>query len=93
MPFCRPHTPETKAKMSASLKGHPVSPETRAKISAAMKGKKLAQEHRLNIRIGHRRTKLFDPERFGEICAARSAIVQAAWNRGAYDNRKTRRSQ
>ena len=35
----RPHSPETRAKMSAALKGHEVSPETRAKMSAASKGR------------------------------------------------------
>lgn len=91
MPFNRrQHTPETRAKISAGLTGRYMSPETRAKISAAMKGRKLKQAHRLAQRIGHRRTKLFDPERFDQICAGRSAVTRQAWQKGAYDNRRPR---
>lgn len=44
-------SPETRAKISATLKGHSVSAETREKIGAAQKGKKFSPE-RLAKRIG-----------------------------------------
>ncbi len=40
-----PHTAETRAKVSASLKGRKLSEECRAKISAAGKGRKQSPEH------------------------------------------------
>ncbi len=37
---------EARAKIRASLLGHPVSPETRAKVSAAHHGRTLSPDHR-----------------------------------------------
>lgn len=39
-------SPETRAKISAALKGHEVSAEARAKIGAAQRGRKHSAEHR-----------------------------------------------
>jgi hypothetical protein len=57
-------TPETRAKISASLTGKKQSPETIAKRSAALKGhpgywqgKELSEEHRANIGAGLRRSR------------------------------------
>ena len=47
-----PVSAETRAKLSASLKGrqgHPVSPEARAKISAARKGIRFTPDHRAKL--------------------------------------------
>lgn len=68
------HSPETRAKMSAShkrrklspeyranisaLKGKKVSLETRAKMSAAKKGKKLSPEHCANISAAKKGKKI-----------------------------------
>ena len=50
------HTPETRAKISAAMKGEnspnygkTLSPETKAKLSAAHKGKTLSPEHKAKI--------------------------------------------
>lgn len=42
-------TDETRAKVSASLKGHNTSPETRQKISLANTGKKVSEETRAKL--------------------------------------------
>jgi hypothetical protein len=57
----RPQTPETRAKIAATLKGRPhphkgheVSPETRVKISAAKKGRVFSSEHRAKLSAAHK---------------------------------------
>lgn len=51
------HTPESRAKISASKMGHEVTAETRAKISATHSGRTLTAEHRANIAKGGRRSR------------------------------------
>jgi hypothetical protein len=87
MPFRGRHTAETKAAISAKLKGIRRSNQTKERISAAMRGKALSAEHRLALRIGHRRTKLFDPERYVEICATQSEVRRRLWAEGVYVSR------
>jgi hypothetical protein len=54
-PKRRPHSPETRAKMSASLKGRlkgrkrTFSAAHRAALSAALTGRKLTKQHRAKI--------------------------------------------
>jgi group I intron endonuclease len=48
---------ETKAKISAAKRGHPVSAETRAKIGAANRGKKRSPQACANIRAAQRGRK------------------------------------
>jgi hypothetical protein len=45
----RPHSPETRAKISAAHKGKALSPEHRARISAARKGRPCSPETRAKI--------------------------------------------
>jgi hypothetical protein len=52
-----------------------------------MQGKKLSADHRLALRIGHRRTKLFDPERYDAICATQSETRRRLWTQGVYRSR------
>jgi hypothetical protein len=87
MPFRGKHTAEAKAAISAKLKGIRRSNQTKERISAAMQGKKLSADHRLTLRIGHRRTKLFDPERYVEICATQSEVRRRLWTQGVYRSR------
>lgn len=91
MPFRGRHTKETKARISAALKGIPRPPAVRAAIAAGKLGKKADVDHRLAIRIGHRRIKLFEPARYAAKCASRSEIMRAAWMAGRFANRKPRR--
>jgi hypothetical protein len=49
-----PLSPETKAKISASLRGKTLSPATRAKLSVALIGKPRPAETREKIRAGHK---------------------------------------
>ena len=51
----RPHTPESKAKLSAAHKGKIISPETREKIKAANKGRPKSEEHKAKIAAGRSR--------------------------------------
>jgi NUMOD3 motif-containing protein len=44
-----PLSAETRAKISAALKGRTFSPEHRAKLSAALKGRSFTPEHRAKI--------------------------------------------
>ncbi len=69
----RHHTPESKAKMSASQRGKkrpPRSPETRARMGAAHKGKHLSNAHRKKIGNAHRGKK-----RSKQTCANISAAL------------------
>jgi very-short-patch-repair endonuclease len=50
----RPHTPESRAKLSAAKKGKPLSAEHRAAISAGSKGKAKSPEHRSKIGAAHK---------------------------------------
>ena len=61
--------PETRAKVSAALRGRKLSPETRAKISAAHKGKKVSQETCAKLSEAHKGKKL-SPEARAKIGAA-----------------------
>lgn len=92
MPFRGRHTAETKAKLSAACKGIPRPVEVRKKIAAAKRGKKATKAHRLALRIGHRRTKLFDEERYDAIRARRSEVMKAAWAAGRFANRPSRKA-
>ena len=51
----RPHTPESRAKLSAAHKGKIISPETRAKLSTATKGRPKSEEHKAKIAAAHSR--------------------------------------
>lgn len=90
MPFRGRHTEGTKAAISAKLKGRKHTERTRERMSEARMGKPLSAEHRLALRIGHRRTKLFDPERHAAQCSALSEIRRRLWAEGAYASRKGR---
>lgn len=47
----KPHTEETKKKMSRALKGKRHSLETRKKISRGMIGREFSKEHRMNLSL------------------------------------------
>jgi len=60
------HSPETRARQSAALKGkpgHTQSPETRAKISAKLKGRKLPPEQVAKIVVANTGKKRSDETR------------------------------
>lgn len=66
-----PPSPETRAKVSASLKGRPkgpVSDVTRAKLSAALTGVKLSPYHRARIAEGARRRHAREREEKASRC-------------------------
>lgn len=69
--YGRKHTPETRAKMSASRQGHAQPEEVRAKISASSKGVKrgpFTEEHRAKIGAANRE-RVFTPEMRANISA------------------------
>jgi len=83
------HTPETKAKMSASHRGHPVSPETRAKMQKANRGKTVTSETRAKIsaakkgQVPWNKGKTHSPETRAKISA--STMGRIPWNKGQSD--------
>jgi len=73
-----PHSPETKAKISASNKGKKLSPETKAKLSQARKGKKgaprtpewLTKIQETKRRNGTNKGRKLSPEHKAKLSAA-----------------------
>jgi len=68
-----PHTPETRAKMSATHTGMKRSPEARAIMSAAQKGRKISDEHRAKISAANT-GKHHTPETCAKMSATRKGM-------------------
>ena len=66
----KPHSEETRAKISAAKRGHKHSEEAKAKMSAAQRGRKLTPEHRAKISASNKGRKVSDETR---------AKISAAW--------------
>lgn len=62
---------ETRAKLSAALRGRKKSAEHRAKLSAANRGKKLSAEHRANVGFAQRGRQFSDEHRKKLAAASR----------------------
>ena len=81
------HSNATKAKISASKKGHAVSVETRSKLRAANVGKRLSQETKDKIQVASKANgPRLGAARKGqkaspETCAKISVAVKASWER------------
>jgi hypothetical protein len=71
------HSPETRARISASLK----SPETRAKLIAAKNGRTLGPQHRASISAALNR-----PEVRAKLSAAKKGRTHSPETRVAHDN-------
>lgn len=73
----RPHTPETRAKMSASRRGKTLSAETRAKISASNSGKPKSPEHRAALKASWAGRTPTEAQK-AAVVAARAAHTDAS---------------